>query len=87
MPDRFDKNWFLTVLGTCNCEHPEPILVAGQFGSAIGQCPSCKRLWTIAVMGLVTRVSSNDGFELVERDGPRQPGDASDVARVLETHT
>lgn len=41
------KNWFLTVMGVCNCGHPEPVLIAGQFGSGVGQCPACHRIWAI----------------------------------------
>jgi hypothetical protein len=38
------KGWFPTVLLVCNCRGKEPIMIPRGAG---GQCPSCKRVYTI----------------------------------------
>lgn len=46
------EGWFLQLLITCRCEHPKPVLIVGQPGTAAGQCSSCKTIYTLLVMGV-----------------------------------
>lgn len=44
--------WFVQILLTCKCDQPKPVLILGQPGTAVGQCPSCLKQYLLQAIGI-----------------------------------
>lgn len=55
--------WFIQILITCKCDHPKPVLIIGQPGSAVGQCPSCKKQYQLQPLAIDPR-TGQPGIQL-----------------------
>jgi hypothetical protein len=47
------EGWLVQILLTCKCTGgPRPVLIIGQPGAAVGQCPGCQSFYTLLSIGL-----------------------------------